>query len=502
VVHNGIIENYHSLKTVLMQEGHVFCSQTDTEVISHLIEKFYDGNLISAVSRALRCLEGTYGLAVMHSNSDEIVVARRGSPMIIGIGKNEMLAASDASALLPYTKHVVYLEDGQLAVLSPESWCLTNFDGSEVAPEVVEITWEAEQIEKGNYAHFMLKEIMEQSLSVANTLRGRVGEKIKLSLSIVPAALRRIILVACGTSWHSALLGEQLIERIAGIPAEVDYASEFRYRKPLLEKTDLVIVISQSGETADTLAALRESKAQGAQTLGIINVVGSTISREAGQGIFVHAGPEIGVASTKAFSCQVTALVLFALYCRQEKGLVIESNLIAGLHLLPEKINEVFACAKQVEDIALSFTKAQSILFLARGLQFPVALEGALKMKEVSYIHAEGYPAGEMKHGPIALVDPDCPVVFIAMQGPLLEKVINNIEEICARKGRITVITDCHDIRFQSLATNIIQVPAVCEELSPLMSVIPLQLLAYHVARLRGIDVDRPRNLAKSVTVE
>jgi len=510
VAHNGIIENYTALKEILEKEGHVFLSKTDTEVISHLVEKFYlpaevgNGNLEDAVLKAVKLIEGTYGIAVISKRENKIVVARKGSPVVLGIGEGENIVASDAVAVLPYTKRVIYLNDGEMVILTDNSYTFKNFEGQNIEKVIDEIKWTAGEIEKRGYKHFMLKEIFEQPKAIENTLRGRIDDNLnlKLSIDINFSSLKRIIIVACGTSWHSALIGKYLIEKIAGFPVEVDYASEFRYRDPIIGPNDLLLVISQSGETADALAALREAKSKGAKTLGIINVVGSTIAREVDSGIYLHAGPEIGVATTKAFSCQVTALVLFALYLAQQKGIKIEKDFFDELKFLPEKIGEVLKSSEKIISLAEKFKDNKNFLYLGRGVNFPVALEGALKLKEISYIHAEGYPAAEMKHGPIALVDCNMPVVFIATKDHTYSKVLSNMEEVKARGGEIIALVNEIDSDITKLTENIIMVPKCREELSPIINTIPLQILAYHIANFKGIDVDKPKNLAKSVTVE
>jgi glucosamine--fructose-6-phosphate aminotransferase (isomerizing) len=501
IVHNGIIENYHSLREILKKEGHHFVSETDSEILAHLIEKFYHGNLEQAVFEALNLVEGTFGLAVMHKNHDEIIAAKKGSPLIIGVGENEMFVTSDATGILSHTKKVNYLNDNEIAVLNQNEYFIKDLKGNNIDKKIYEIKWEAEQIEKAGFSHFMLKEIFEQPETIKNVLRGRIKSgKIKLSLDT--GQIERIILIACGTSWHSALIGKYLIEEIAEIPVEVDYASEFRYRNPILKPDDLVVAISQSGETADTLAALKEAKSKNVKTMGIVNVVGSSITREVNSGIYLHAGPEIGVASTKAFTSQILALVLFALFLRQKKGLNLDSNLLEEINLLPEKITEVINMSYEIRLVAENFKDAKNFLYLGRGINFPVALEGALKLKEISYIHAEGYPAAEMKHGPIALIDKNMPVVFIAPKDGTYEKVINNMEEVKARGGRIIAISNEKDEKLKNLAEKVFVVPKTHNLLSPIVNVILLQLLAYHIADLKGIDMDKPRNLAKSVTVE
>ncbi len=503
IVHNGIIENYQSLKTLLIKEGHKIKSETDSEILAHLVEKFYQGSLEAAVRRALQLVAGAYGLAVLHQGEARIVVARHGSPLVLGLGDQEMLVASDVPAILEHTKKVVYLNDGEMATLDKNTYRITSLSGEKIDREAEEIKWSLDQIEKKGYKHFMLKEIMEQPEALANTLRGRIKNgQIKLTPNFDPLKIKRIIITACGTSWHSGLIGKYLLESIATVPTEVDYASEFRYREPLIRAGDLAILISQSGETADTLAALREAKKRGARTLGIINVVGSTIAREVDGGIFLHAGPEIGVASTKAFTSQVVALLLLALYIRQNKGLEIDKDLIRQLAEIPVPIDEVLQQSDNIKKIAEKFKDSKNFLYLGRALNFPVALEGALKLKEISYIHAEGYPAAEIKHGPIALIDAQMPVVFIATKNNLSDKIISNMQEVKARAGVIIAITNEEDGAVAKLADYIIKAPEVNDKLSPLINVVPLQLLAYHIADLKGLDVDKPRNLAKSVTVE
>jgi glucosamine--fructose-6-phosphate aminotransferase (isomerizing) len=503
VVHNGIVENFNSLKKILILEGHKIVSETDSEIISHLIEKFYSGNLEEAVVKAINLIEGTFGLAVIHKNEEKIVIARKSSPLVIGIGKGEMFVASDVPAILEHTNKVIYLKDNEIAVLEKDKFYIKNMNGDFVDKKVEEIKWTIGQLEKGNFKHFMLKEIFEQPESLSNTMRGKMNdEKIKLTLNLNPKEIKRIILVACGTSWHSALIGKFLIEKFARIPAEVDYASEFRYRNPLVNPEDLVVGISQSGETADTLGAIKEAKSKGAKTIGIINVVGSTISKEVDSGIYLHAGPETGVASTKAFTSQVTALVLLALYLAQEKGISPSKKITNELISLPEKIEMILKKSKEIKTLAKNFKDSRNFLYFGRGINFPVALEGALKLKEISYIHAEGYPSAEMKHGPIALIDKEMPVVFIATNNNLLPKIVSNMQEIKSRGGRIISILNDKKGEASKLSDYSIEIPETIEELSPMLNVIPLQLLAYHIADLKGLDVDKPRNLAKSVTVE
>ena len=512
VVHNGIIENSSSLKKSLEARGHVFSSETDTEVLSHLIEELFDGSLEDAVVQALKRVEGTYGIAVISSrDKDKIVAARKGSPLLIGVGKDEWFVASDVSAILAHTREVVYLEDGDVAVLTRSGFRVIDHSQSTVTKVITQIDWDLDQIERGGYAHFMLKEIFEQPITVENTMRGRMLQEegtAKLGgLNLTDEQLLKIdniIITACGTSWHSALIGEQLLEEFARIPVEVEYASEFRYKNPIVSDRTLCIVISQSGETADTLAALREAKARGAKTLGLVNVVGSTIAREADGGIYLHAGPEIGVASTKAFTSQVIALTLFALKIGRLRTMSILQGrqVIAALAALPAQIQQILERASDVEAVAEEFKRAQNFLYLGRGYNFPSALEGALKLKEISYIHAEGYPAAEMKHGPIALIDEMMPVVFIAPHDAVFDKVVSNVQEVKARKGTVVAITTREEESLEGLLDYEFRVPETMDMLTPVLASVPLQLLAYYIAVKRGCNVDQPRNLAKSVTVE
>ncbi len=503
IVHNGIIENYSSLKKLLKEEGHKIISETDSEVIAHLIEKFYSGNLEEAVVKTLNLIEGTFGLVIIHNKENRLIVARKGSPIIIGVGEKEMFVASDVPAILEHTNKVVYLKDNEIAVLEKDNFYIKNMKGDFVDKKVEEIKWTIEQLEKGNFSHFMLKEIFEQPVSIKNTLRGRTDNgKIKLTLNLNPREIKRIILVACGTSWHSALIGKFLIEKFAKIPVEVDYASEFRYRNPLVSREDLIIGISQSGETADTLGAIREAKSKGAKTVGIINVVGSTISREVDSGIYLHAGPETGVASTKAFTSQVISLILLSVYLAQEKGINNNKHVINELISIPDKIERILEKSQEIKSLSQNFKDSRNFLYFGRGINFPVALEGALKLKEISYIHAEGYPSAEMKHGPIALIDREMPVVFLATNNNLLPKIVSNMQEIKSRGGKIISILNNKNNEASKLSDYVIEIPETIEELSPVLNVIPLQLLAYHIADLKGLDIDKPRNLAKSVTVE
>ena len=455
-----------------------------------------------ATIKALKLIEGAYALAIIDKNTNNILVAKKSSPLVIGVGDEETFLASDASAIVAYTKKVIYLDDNEIASLTQNGYSIKNINGELIDKKIIEIAMTVDQIEKGGFRHFMLKEIFQQPEAIENTLRGRLAlGTVKLNLQFDVSLIKRIIIIACGTSWHSGLIGKYIIEKFSGIPVEVDYASEFRYRNPIVRQDDLVIAISQSGETADTLAALKEAKLRGAKTLGIINVVGSTISREVDSGIYLHAGPEIGVASTKAFTCQITALLLLSLYLQQIKK-PIDNTILVELKNIPEKIKEVLAQSDEIKKIAEIFKDSKNFLYLGRNLNFPVALEGALKLKEISYIHAEGYPAAEMKHGPIALIDEHMPVVFIAPQDEIYNKILSNMEEIKARGGNIIAIINKRDTKIEKLAKYIIKVPESINELSPLINIIPLQLLAYYIADLKGLSVDKPRNLAKSVTVE
>jgi len=503
IAHNGIIENYAELKQMLIEKGHVFKSETDSEVLAHLIEEFYTNNLEKAVHRAVRHIEGAFGIVVMRLGEKKIIAARKSSPLVIGIGEGEMFVASDVAALVEHTRKVIYLGEDEIAVITQDGYTVRKINGEKINKLVSDVQMQVSQIEKKGFKHFMLKEIFEQPESLTNLLRGRLkNNQVKISLNLNPKEVGKIVLVACGTSWHSALIGKYLIERYANIPCEVDYASEFRYRHTLLSKNDVVVVISQSGETADTLGALMKAKSLGIKTVGIVNVVGSTISREVDSGIYLHAGPEISVASTKAFTAQVLALLLLALYLRQEKGFEIGEEISTEIKSIPQKIDEILDNAESIHKIAEKFANFRDFLYLGRGFNFPVALEGALKLKEISYIHAEGYPAGEMKHGPIALVDENCTVVFIATKDELYEKVLSNMQEVKARRGKVIAIADEENENLKVIADYIIKIPKTIPELSPLLTIVPLQLLAYYIADAKGLDVDKPRNLAKSVTVE
>jgi len=509
LVHNGIIENYHQLREKLQREGHKFLSATDTEVVAHLIEKYYNAkdakqkDLEKAVLRALKDVEGSFALAIIHKDENKMIVARRGSPLIVGIGQNENFVGSDVPAILKYTKRVIYLDDDQIAVITKDEIVVKNLSGKIIHFKINEIKWSLDQIEKGGFKHFMIKEIFEQPQAITNALRGRItNNHTNLGLKINPKSIKRIFIVACGTAWHAGLVGKYLIEKLTRKPVEVDIASEFRYRNPIVGKGDLLIAVSQSGETADTLESIRLAKKNGAKTLGVVNAVGSSIAREVDEVIYLQAGPEIGVASTKAFTCQVICLLLFALYILEKNGGRIDHQIINDLENLPKSIQKILDSAKSIQKIAKKYQQAQSSLYLGRGINFPIALEGALKLKEISYIHAEGYPAGEMKHGPIALVDENLPVVFIANNDHTLEKIISNMEEIKARQGRIITVTNIPAEKIKKISDDLIVVPKVSELISALLNVVPLQLFAYYVADFRKIDMDKPRNLAKSVTVE
>jgi len=512
LVHNGIIENADLLRARLTQEGHRFATETDTETLAHLIEDSPGATLEERVIAALAHVEGTYGVAVIaETEPGKIVVARRGSPVLLGVGDGEFLVASDASAVLAHTRSVVYLNDGDVAVVTPDGYRVLDREAREQDRAVDDIEWDLEALALGGYPHFMLKEICEQAETVRSTLRGRLlfseGSARLNGLNLTPAQcarIRRIVIVACGTSWHSGLVGRHVIEELAGIPVSVEYASEFRYRRLLRVPGTLTIAISQSGETADTLEALRVAKGAGSTVVGIVNVVGSTIARESDGGIYLHAGPEIGVASTKAFTSQLVALMLLGLYLGRQRGLAAEEGrrVVEQLAGLPDLVARALALEDEVARLAERYADSTNALYLGRGVNFPVALEGALKLKEISYIHAEGYPAAEMKHGPIALIDANMPVVFLAPKDDVYAKVVSNMQEVRARGGRIIVITSEGNGDLRHLVDHQLCVPAAAPLLSPLLTVIPLQLLAYHIAVRRGCDVDRPRNLAKSVTVE
>lgn len=514
LVHNGIIENYATLKKKLLRDGHEIRTETDTEVLVHLVEEMYrkTGDLFTAVRFALLEVEGTFGICVLSVREpDRMIVARRGSPLAIGLGEGENLVASDAAALVAHTRQVVYLNDDEIALVRADALITKTIHDQDVVKQVEEITFTLEQIEKGGYPHFMLKEIHEQPESLENAMRGRLrpdeGE-VKLGglLPVMDRLLsaRRIIITSCGTSWHAALVGKYMLEQLGRVPVEVDYASEFRFRNPVILPEDVVMVISQSGETADTLAALRLAKSKGAPVIGIVNVVGSTIARETDAGVYIHAGPEIGVASTKAFTSQIAVLGQIALLLAKHRGLPREMlKKIAGeLAGMPDKVRRVLSLEARIREIAQEFKGANNFLYLGRGSNFPTALEGALKLKEISYIHAEGYPAAEMKHGPIALIDENMPVVFIVPKDPLYDKIVSNIEEVRSRRGRVIAVANEDDADIDRLAEFVIKVPRALSYFGPIINSIPLQLLAYHIAVMRGCNVDQPRNLAKSVTVE
>jgi glutamine---fructose-6-phosphate transaminase (isomerizing) len=512
VVHNGIIENYSALRKMLKMQGHKFKSETDTEVLAHLIEAAFDGKLEDAVIDALNLVEGTYGIAVISTKDpDKIVCARKGSPLLIGLGENEYYVASDVAAILQHTRQVVYLDDGEMGVLTRDGYEVLDLNARRVKKGVSRIDWSLDEIEKGGYDHFMLKEIFEQPNTIQETMRGRLVVEEGFSklggLNLSREELLsfdHVVITACGTSWHSGLIGEMYIEELARIRTEVEYASEFRYRNPIINDKTLCVVVSQSGETADTLAAMREAKKRGAKTLGLVNVVGSTIAREDNGGIYLHAGPEIGVASTKAFTSQVIALALLTLKLARLRHMsVLKGRELAEAMLaLPTQIQSILDRAAEIEKLAERFKDASNFLYLGRGYNFPVALEGALKLKEISYIHAEGYPAAEMKHGPIALIDEEMPVVFVAPHDAVFEKVVSNIQEVKARGGKVICITSQEESVLDNLIDFEIRVPQTVDMLYPILTVIPLQLLAYYIAVKRGLNVDQPRNLAKSVTVE
>jgi len=512
LIHNGIIENSGAIRRALEQRGHTFKSETDTEVLAHLVGECYNGNIEEAVAQALREVDGAYGIAVICSEEpDVLVAARKGSPLLVGVGENEWFVASDASAILAHTRSVVYLDDGEMVVLNRKGYHVRDLAATRIEKPVNRIEWDIATIERGGFSHFMLKEIFEQPDTVRNTMRGHLLEEEGTSrvsgLNLTDDDIKRInriVITACGTSWHAGLIGEYMLEELARIPVEVEYASEFRYRNPVVDDHTLVIGISQSGETADTLAAIREAKRRGARTIGVVNVVGSTIAREVDGGIYLHAGPEVGVASTKAFSSQVIALSLITLRFARLRNLSILQGrqIIQALRALPEQVQQILDRADEVEALAERFWRTNNALYLGRGVNFPVALEGALKLKEISYIHAEGYPAAEMKHGPIALIDENMPVVFIAPRDAVHGKIISNVEEVRARGGQVIAIKNDGDDQISRLATATFTIPETIDLLTPILAIVPLQLFSYYVALRRGCNVDQPRNLAKSVTVE
>jgi glucosamine--fructose-6-phosphate aminotransferase (isomerizing) len=516
IIHNGIIENYATLKEELTSRGHEFKSDTDTEVLIHLIEEIQEIeniDLLEAVRLALQEVNGAYAIVIMDKeHPDRLIAARKGSPMVIGVGAGEYFIASDATPIIEYTKTVIYLKDGEIALITKNDLLVKQLDNVVQTPLIQELQLKLEMLEKGGFDHFMLKEIYEQPRSIKDCMRGRIyPEEGKVQLGGIKEFaeklknIDRIIIVACGTSWHAGLVGEYLIEEYARIPVEVEYASEFRYRNPIITEKDVVIAISQSGETADTMAAIEMAKERGATIFGICNVAGASIPRLTHAGVYTHAGPEIGVASTKAFTAQVTVLTLMAFYMAQQKGTITTSKLIellTELDHIPEKIQVALESNDLIKEVAEKIKDSTNCLFLGRGSGFPVALEGALKLKEISYIHAEGYPAAEMKHGPIALIDEEMPVVFIATQNSSYEKVISNIQEVKARKGKVIAIVTQGDTEVKKMADYCIEIPDANEAFLPLIATIPLQLLSYHIAVMRGCNVDQPRNLAKSVTVE
>jgi glucosamine--fructose-6-phosphate aminotransferase (isomerizing) len=512
VIHNGIIENAPQLRQALAKRGHVFRSETDTEVLAHLIGLYYGGDLERAVEEALWDVEGAYGIAVIAADQpDLLIAARNGSPLLVGVGDGEYFVASDASAILEHTRSVVYLDDGEMAVLTRQGYRVRNLIETQVDKPVNQIEWDLATIERGGFEHFMLKEIFEQPESLTNTVRGHLLEEEGTArlrgLNLSDEELKRferVIITACGTSWHAGMIGEYIFEELARIPCEVEYASEFRYRNPVVDERTLVIAVSQSGETADTLAAVREARRRGAYTIGLVNVVGSTIAREVQGGLYLRAGPEVGVASTKAFNSQVAALAMVALRMARLRSLSVLQGreFIQALRQLPEQIRAMLARAPEVEVLAARFAEARNALYLGRGVNFPVALEGALKLKEISYVHAEGYPAAEMKHGPIALIDENMPVVFIAPRDAVHGKIVSNIEEVKARGGKVIAVCTEGDCEIAKLAEAVFTIPATHNLLTPILTSVPLQLFAYYVAVRRGCNVDQPRNLAKSVTVE
>jgi len=512
IVHNGIIENYYTLRQELINKGYEFKTETDSEVLANLVSEMYDGDIEEAVRLALTQVRGTYGLAVLcYDEPDKLIAARLGSPLVLGIGENENFIASDLAAVVEHTRDVIFLDDGDLAVVTRHNISHSRLDSKVSNKKIERISFSIDQIEKGGYPHFMLKEIYEQSNSIRDSMRGRLLEDQGtaqlgglLDIEDDLSRMKRINIVACGTSWHAGLIGKYLIEEMAKIPVNVEYASEFRYRNPVIEPDTVTIAISQSGETIDTLEAMREAARRGSNGFAICNVVGSTIARESSAGVYIHAGPEIGVASTKAFTAQITVLTLFALRLARQRGMSKKDgqDFVKEMKKIPRKVNQILKNSSQILEIAKMFQNHKHALYLSRGINYPVALEGALKLKEISYIHAEGYPAAEMKHGPIALIDENMPVFFIAVSGNMYEKVLNNIEQVRSRRGIVIAVVNEDDKEIDRYVDHIIRVPRTHRFLSPLLTVIPLQLLAYHMAVLRECNVDQPRNLAKSVTVE
>ncbi len=513
VIHNGIIENYLALKRLLQSEGHTFITETDTEVISHLVEACYQGDLEAAVRKALASVQGAYALVIIHAREPEtIVAARQGPPLVVGHGEGEYFVASDIPAILQHTRRMYFLDDGEMAVLKPSGVVVTTLAGEPREKAIQTITWDPIQAEKGGFRHFMLKEIHEQPRALQDTVRGRIDrdhgavflDDVRLDAADLER-IDRVLLIACGTSWHAALVGKFMIEQLARIPCEVDIGSEFRYRDPIVDDRVLTVVISQSGETADTIAAEREAKAKGSRILAVCNVVGSMITRLADGVLYTHAGPEIGVASTKAFTTQLVALYLLAVHMGKTRGVLRSAEVrqrLENLARLPGLVERALEGEPAIEALAKEIATARDCLYLGRGINYPIALEGALKLKEISYIHAEGYPAGEMKHGPIALIDESMPVVILVPQGPAYEKVLSNLQEAKARGGKIVAVATEGDDEVARFADRVVRVPAACDLLTPVVLAVPLQLLAYHVAVAKGTDVDQPRNLAKSVTVE
>lgn len=513
IAHNGIIENYDYLKSSLEAKGHQFRSETDSEVIAHLIEENLDNDLETAVREALKKVVGTYGIVIISKNDpSKLIGARNGSPLVVGIGKGEYFITSDVASIIEYTKEVLYLDDNEMVVLTNDGFATKTIDDVPTSKKIEEVFWDMDMLKKGGYKHFMLKEIYEQPESVFNAMRGRFedhGEQIVRLGGLkgteeILRQIRRIIIIACGTSWHAGLIGEYMIEEFLRIPVEVEYASEFRYRNPVIEENTLVIAISQSGETADTLAGSRLAREMGCKVLGICNVVGSSIARESHFGIYLHAGPEIGVASTKAFTAQITVLYLLTFFLAQLKDRydLLNKDIIQALKAIPQQIKEILGREEDIIELSQLYKYKDNFLYLGRGFNYPVALEGALKLKEISYIHAEGLPAAEMKHGPIALITPDMPVVFIALQNGAYQKILGNINEVKARGGKVIAIATEGDKMIRDRVDHVFYIPQTLDPLTPILSVIPLQLLAYHIAVMRGCDVDMPRNLAKSVTVE